>query len=139
MIGLGADRRLMRVRTAYLATHPLCECGCGRRAWRVAHKNDDAGLIYAWDNLRALARPCWDRETAELEHKETAMTTKREIRDDDGNLIAVLEYDDATEVAEHIDAETGEVVIELTGRGKLTMRAYQAAKRAGLKVAVELR
>jgi 5-methylcytosine-specific restriction endonuclease McrA len=59
--------RWYHLRRAYLATHPLCECGCERPATVVDHKQphrgDDA-LMYAWDNLQAMTKPCHDRKTA---------------------------------------------------------------------------
>jgi len=55
------------LRAAYLATHPLCECGCGHVATvvdhRTPHGGDDA-LLYAWDNLQAMTKACHDRKTA---------------------------------------------------------------------------
>jgi 5-methylcytosine-specific restriction enzyme A len=61
------SRRWHHLRNAYLASHPLCECGCMRPAsvvdHRKPHKGDDA-LMYAWDNLQAMAKPCHDRKTA---------------------------------------------------------------------------
>jgi 5-methylcytosine-specific restriction protein A len=60
-------RRWYHLRNAYLATHPLCECGCGHPATVVDHKTphqgDDA-LLYAWDNLQAMTKQCHDRKTA---------------------------------------------------------------------------
>ena len=60
-------RRWRKLRLAYLAVHPLCECGCGYAASVVDHKrphNGDAALLYAWDNLEAMTKPCHDRKTA---------------------------------------------------------------------------
>jgi 5-methylcytosine-specific restriction enzyme A len=60
-------RRWFHLRNAYLATHPLCECGCGYAATVVDHKrphNGDDSLLYAWDNLQALTKQCHDRKTA---------------------------------------------------------------------------
>ena len=60
-------RRWFHLRNAYLATHPLCECGCGYAATVVDHKrphNGDDALLYAWDNLQALTKECHDRKTA---------------------------------------------------------------------------
>jgi 5-methylcytosine-specific restriction protein A len=60
-------RRWTHLRSAYLATHPLCECGCGRAATVVDHKRPhqgDDGLMYAWDNLQAMTKECHDRKTA---------------------------------------------------------------------------
>ena len=51
------DRRWQKLRAAYLATHPLCECGCNRLATVVDHKqphNGDDALLSAWDNLPAM-------------------------------------------------------------------------------------
>jgi 5-methylcytosine-specific restriction protein A len=63
-------RRWDHLRVAYLATHPLCECGCGHPATvvdhRMPHHGDDA-LLYAWDNLAAMAKPCHDRKTAAVD------------------------------------------------------------------------
>ena len=62
-------RRWYHLRNAYLATHPICECdgNCGGVATvvdhRIPHHGDDA-LLYAWDNLRAMTKPCHDRKTA---------------------------------------------------------------------------
>ena len=56
-----------QLRVAYLATHPLCECGCNRPATVVDHKqphNGDDALLYAWDNLQAMTKQCHDRKTA---------------------------------------------------------------------------
>jgi 5-methylcytosine-specific restriction protein A len=66
------DKRRWRdqLRVAYLATHPLCECGCGRAATVVDHKqphNGDAALLYAWDNLQAMTKQCHDRKTAAID------------------------------------------------------------------------
>jgi len=59
--------RWYHLRSAYLATHPLCECGCGHVATvvdhRTPHHGDDA-LLYAWDNLQAMTKACHDRKTA---------------------------------------------------------------------------
>ena len=60
------DRRWQKLRAAYLATHPLCECGCNRLATVVDHKqphNGDDALLYAWDNLQAMTKQCHDRKT----------------------------------------------------------------------------
>ena len=60
-------RRWHHLRAAYLATHPICECGCGWPATVVDHKqphNGDDALMYAWDNLQAMTKPCHDRKTA---------------------------------------------------------------------------
>lgn len=59
--------RWRKLRAAYLAAHPLCECGCGYAATVVDHRkphNGDLGLLYAWDNLQAMTKPCHDRKTA---------------------------------------------------------------------------
>ena len=61
------DWRWRQLRAAYLAEHPLCECGCGYAASVVDHKtphNGDRALLYAWDNLQALTKSCHDRKTA---------------------------------------------------------------------------
>jgi 5-methylcytosine-specific restriction protein A len=60
-------RRWQRLRRAYLAQHPICECGCSYAATIVDHRkphHGDAALMYAWDNLEALTKPCHDRKTA---------------------------------------------------------------------------
>jgi 5-methylcytosine-specific restriction protein A len=43
-------RRWQRLRIAYLAQHPLCEC--------------DEVLLFDWDNLQAMTKACHDRKTA---------------------------------------------------------------------------
>lgn len=63
----GYDWRWKKLRAAYLAQHPLCECGCGHAATVVDHKRahgGDPALLYDWDNLQALTKPCHDRKTA---------------------------------------------------------------------------
>jgi 5-methylcytosine-specific restriction enzyme A len=66
-------RRWQRLRLAYLARNPLCECdenagaGCGRPAVVVDHRvphNGDEVLLYSWDNLQAMTKACHDRKTA---------------------------------------------------------------------------
>jgi 5-methylcytosine-specific restriction protein A len=60
-------RQWQKLRAAYLAQHPLCECGCLRPAGVVHHRkphHGDTALLYAWDNLQALSKPCHDRITA---------------------------------------------------------------------------
>jgi 5-methylcytosine-specific restriction protein A len=60
-------RRWQKLRAAYLAQNPLCECGCGYAAAVVDHRiphNGDPALIYAWDNLQAMTKPCHDKKTA---------------------------------------------------------------------------
>jgi 5-methylcytosine-specific restriction protein A len=60
-------RRWQKLRAAYLATHPLCECGCGHPAQVVHHKrahHRDPALLHDWDNLQALTKQCHDRITA---------------------------------------------------------------------------
>jgi 5-methylcytosine-specific restriction enzyme A len=60
-------RRWQRLRQAYLAQHPLCECGCGYAATIVDHRtphNGDISLLYDWDNLQAMTKACHDRKTA---------------------------------------------------------------------------
>lgn len=62
-----SNARWLRLRAAYLAVNPLCECGCNRPATVVDHRkphNGDDGLMYAWDNLQAMTKPCHDRKTA---------------------------------------------------------------------------
>jgi hypothetical protein len=59
--------RWRKLRLAYLATHPLCECGCGYAATVVDHRVPHLGdpvLMYAWDNLQAMTKACHDRKTA---------------------------------------------------------------------------
>lgn len=59
--------RWRKLRAAFLATHPLCACGCGWPATVVDHRvphNGDHGLLFAWDNLEAMTKPCHDRKTA---------------------------------------------------------------------------
>jgi 5-methylcytosine-specific restriction enzyme A len=62
-----------RLRKAYLAQNPLCQCeanggrGCGYAATVVDHKrphNGDKALAYSWDNLQAMTKSCHDRKTA---------------------------------------------------------------------------
>jgi 5-methylcytosine-specific restriction protein A len=60
-------RRWQKLRAAFLATHPLCDCGCGHPATVVDHAvphHGDHALMYAWDNLRAMTKACHDRKTA---------------------------------------------------------------------------
>jgi 5-methylcytosine-specific restriction protein A len=60
-------RRWQKLRAAYLATHPLCECGCGHAASVVDHRQPHNGndrLMYSWDNLQAMTKQCHDRKTA---------------------------------------------------------------------------
>lgn len=62
-----SNARWRKLRAAYLATHPICECGCGHVATVVNHRRPhlgDATLLYAWDNLEAMTKPCHDRRTA---------------------------------------------------------------------------
>jgi 5-methylcytosine-specific restriction enzyme A len=67
-------RRWQRLRLAYLAQHPLCECdanngtGCGYPATVVDHRkphNGDHALLYEWANLQAMTKACHDRKTAQ--------------------------------------------------------------------------
>jgi 5-methylcytosine-specific restriction protein A len=63
-------RRWRKLRDAYLATHPLCECGCGYAAAVVDHRtphNGNPALIFAWDNLQAMTKACHDRKTAAVD------------------------------------------------------------------------
>lgn len=63
-------RRWQRLRQAFLAQNPLCACGCGYPATVVDHKrphNGNDALLYDWDNLQAMAKPCHDRKTAALD------------------------------------------------------------------------
>jgi 5-methylcytosine-specific restriction enzyme A len=60
-------RRWEKLRRAYLASHPECECGCGYPAAVVDHRtphNGDPVLMYDWDNLQAMTKACHDRKTA---------------------------------------------------------------------------
>jgi 5-methylcytosine-specific restriction protein A len=60
-------RRWRALRAAYLATHPICECGCGRAASVVDHRtphNGDERLLYSWNNLQAMTKACHDAKTA---------------------------------------------------------------------------
>lgn len=60
-------RRWQKLRRLYLDKHPLCECGCGHPATVVDHRTPHLGdhaLIYDWNNLQALTKPCHDRKTA---------------------------------------------------------------------------
>ena len=59
--------RRYHLRNAYLATHPLCECGCNGVASVVDHKqphNGDDALLYAWENPQAMTKQRHDRKTA---------------------------------------------------------------------------
>jgi 5-methylcytosine-specific restriction enzyme A len=59
-------RRWHHLRLAFLAQNPLCSCGCLRPATVVDHKrphNGDETLLYDWNNLSAMAKPCHDRKT----------------------------------------------------------------------------
>lgn len=61
------DHRWRLLRRAYLVQNPICECGCGHPATVVDHRkphNGDAALMYDWDNLEAMTKPCHDRKTA---------------------------------------------------------------------------
>ena len=61
-------RRWQKLRAAYLAQHPICECGCGHVATVVHHKqphHGDTALLLDWENLQALTKPCHDRITAQ--------------------------------------------------------------------------
>jgi len=58
-----------RLRRLYLNAHPICECpdNCGRAATVVDHRiphNGDHALMYAWENLQAMTKPCHDKKTA---------------------------------------------------------------------------
>ncbi|HSR77580.1 MAG TPA: HNH endonuclease signature motif containing protein, partial [Xanthobacteraceae bacterium] len=66
-------RRWQKLRRAFLAAHPLCQCddnggaGCGYAAAVVDHRiphNGDLALLFAWDNLQAMTKACHDRKTA---------------------------------------------------------------------------
>ena len=63
----GYDWRWKKLRDAFLAQNPLCVCGCGRPASVVDHKRahgGDPALLYDWNNLQAMTKPCHDRKTA---------------------------------------------------------------------------
>lgn len=63
-------RRWRALRAAYLASHPLCECGCGRGAQVVDHiepHNGDERLLYSWNNLQAMTKACHDAKTTSLD------------------------------------------------------------------------
>jgi 5-methylcytosine-specific restriction protein A len=70
----GYDAAWRRVRGAYLAAHPLCECDdCQAGAKRItpAEVVDHIDTIEArpdlrlsWSNLRAMSKRCHDRRTA---------------------------------------------------------------------------
>jgi 5-methylcytosine-specific restriction protein A len=65
-------RRWQKVRAAYLATHPICECDdqCGGVATVVDHReahNGNDRLMYDWDNLRSMTKQCHDRKTASVD------------------------------------------------------------------------
>lgn len=60
-------RRWQALRLAYLAQHPLCECGCEMPATVVDHRyphRGDPALFWAWSNLQAMSKPCHDAKTA---------------------------------------------------------------------------
>ena len=60
-------RRWQKLRAVYLASHPLCECGCLRPAAVVHHRkahHGDTALLLDWDNLQALTKQCHDKITA---------------------------------------------------------------------------
>jgi 5-methylcytosine-specific restriction protein A len=66
--GVVYGHRWRKLRRAYLAAHPLCQCGectC-TPATVVHHRKPHHGapaLIYAWSNLQSLAKRCHDRIT----------------------------------------------------------------------------
>lgn len=66
-VARGYDRRWRRVREAYLAEHPFCECGCGGIAEEVHHivPIADGGDRFASANLMALTKQCHSRITAQ--------------------------------------------------------------------------
>ena len=68
--------RWRKLRSAFLAKFPLCQCelnhgaGCGYPAAVVDHKtphNGDLRLFYDWNNLEAMTKACHDRKTATLD------------------------------------------------------------------------
>jgi 5-methylcytosine-specific restriction protein A len=59
--------RWRKLRLAYLAASDL---RCGRAATVVDHRrphNGDAALLYDWDNLQAMTKPCHDAKTARID------------------------------------------------------------------------
>ena len=61
------DHRWRKLRKLFLSSHPLCACGCGYAATVVDHKqphHGDPALLYDWNNLQAMTKPCHDRKTA---------------------------------------------------------------------------
>jgi 5-methylcytosine-specific restriction endonuclease McrA len=79
--------RWRKLRAAYLASHPACECGCGYPANVVDHRtphNGDPALIYAWDNLQAVhawkTSPDFKRQMARVQqHIDTFAPTELEV------------------------------------------------------------
>jgi 5-methylcytosine-specific restriction protein A len=69
----GYDYAWQKLRAAYLALHPLCECeecDAGRKRVRIAnvvhHKREIAThphLRLVWTNLQAMAKRCHDKHT----------------------------------------------------------------------------
>ncbi len=63
----GYDTRWQRTRAAYLAAHPTCECGCGKRSTDVDHIDGlgpNGPLGHDPVNLMAMAHACHSRKTA---------------------------------------------------------------------------
>jgi 5-methylcytosine-specific restriction endonuclease McrA len=60
-----ASRQWRTFRSAYLAVHPMCACGCGRPAEDVHHLHPIAAGGDPFDpaNLQALSHACHSRVT----------------------------------------------------------------------------
>lgn len=64
----GYDKTWERTRASYLAAHPYCECGCGKRSTDVDHIDGlgpNGPLGHDPSNLQALAHGCHSRLTAQ--------------------------------------------------------------------------
>ena len=75
-------QRWKKLRRAYLATHPLCECSCLRAAVEVDHRiphHGDPKLMWDWGNLQALTKECHSRKTATEMAHGVAMSVKARI------------------------------------------------------------
>jgi 5-methylcytosine-specific restriction protein A len=58
--------RWQKLRSAFLTKHPLCTA-CDHIATVVDHIRPHRGdqvLMWSWDNLQAMCKPCHDRKTA---------------------------------------------------------------------------
>jgi len=67
----GYGRRWQRYRLTFLASHPMCNCGCGYPATDVDHiipvSGPDDQLFWDPDNHQALTHSCHSKKTrAEL-------------------------------------------------------------------------